>query len=80
MSPPPKFATSTVYNTVASSAGEFNFADLPLGTYKVTVIATGFQSVDVNGVAVTAGTVYTLPVKLGVAQEATHRSRSRPTR
>jgi hypothetical protein len=64
-------ATATVYNTVASSAGEFNFADLPLGTYKVTVLATGFETVDVNGVSVTAGTVYTLPVKLGLAQEAT---------
>jgi Carboxypeptidase regulatory-like domain/TonB dependent receptor len=66
-----EIATATVYNSVASSAGEFNFADLPLGTYKVTVIATGFQSVDVNGVSVTAGTVYTLPVKLSLAQEAT---------
>jgi outer membrane receptor protein involved in Fe transport len=64
-------STSTLYNTVASSAGEFNFADLPLGTYKVTVIASGFQTVDVNGVSVTAGTVYTLPVKLSLAQQAT---------
>jgi len=64
-------ATATAYNTVASSAGEFNFADLPLGTYKVTVIAAGFETVDVNNVSVTAGTVHTIPVKLGLAQEAT---------
>ena len=66
-----KVSTSTLYSTVASSAGEFNFAGLPLGTYKVTVIATVFQSVDVNGLSVTAGTVYTLPVKLSLAQQAT---------
>jgi outer membrane receptor protein involved in Fe transport len=66
-----EIATATVYNTVASSAGEFNFSDLPIGTYKVTVLATGFQTVDFNGISVTAGTVYTLPVKLSLAQQAT---------
>jgi len=64
-------ATAAVYNTVSSSAGGYNFSDLPLGTYKVTVTATGFQTLDVNGVSVTAGTVYTLPLKLNVAQAAT---------
>jgi hypothetical protein len=64
-------STGTVYNTVASSAGEFNFTDLPLGSYMVAVVAPGFQTLNVNGVIVTAGKVYTLPLKLGLAQAAT---------
>ncbi len=63
--------TATVYNSVASSAGEFAFNDLPLGTYTVTVSASGFETVNVNSVSVTAGKTYTLPVKLGLAQEST---------
>ena len=66
-----EIATATVYNTVVSSGGEFAFNDLPPGTYKVTVSAAGFQTVDVNGVSVAAGKVYTLPFKLSLAQEAT---------
>src|SRR5580658_11370482 len=43
-------ATSTVRDTVSSSAGEFSFNDLPLDTYKVKVDAPGFQSTQVTGV------------------------------
>src|SRR3984957_3364025 len=64
-------ATSAVRDTVSSSAGEFSFNDLPLDTYKVKVDAPGFQSTEVNGVEVLAGKVYTLPVKLSVASQAT---------
>jgi len=64
-------STSTVYHAVSSSAGEFSFNDLPQGTYKVSVEATGFQKVDTTGVSVSAGKIYTLPVKLGLAQQST---------
>jgi len=64
-------STGTVYHAVASSAGEFSFNDLPLGVYKVSVNASGFETVDVTGVSVSAGKVYTLPVKLGLAQQST---------
>jgi outer membrane receptor protein involved in Fe transport len=63
-------ATSAAYQTVSSGAGEFTFADLPLGTYKVTIAASGFQTTDINNVELAAGTVRTLPVKLSVAQQA----------
>jgi len=63
--------TATVYNTVVSSAGEFAFNDLPLGTYKVTASAPGFLTVEANNVAVAAGKTYTLPFKLGIGQETT---------
>jgi len=63
-------ATSAVRETISSGAGEFSFADLPLDTYTVKVEATGFQSTEVTGVQVLAGKIYTLPVKLSVAQQA----------
>jgi len=63
-------ATNTTLKTVSSSAGEFAFTNLPLGDYSVMVTATGFSSVKVNKVTVSAGVSYTLPVKLGVATAA----------
>ncbi len=64
-------ATGVVRDTVASAAGEFEFADLPADSYTVKVVAAGFQTTQVDGVAVLAGKIYTLPVKLSVAQQAT---------
>jgi outer membrane receptor protein involved in Fe transport len=64
-------ATSVVRATISSGAGEFSFNDLPLSTYKLKVEAAGFQTTEVTGVQVEAGKVYTLPVKLAVAQQAT---------
>jgi len=59
-------ATSVSHKTVSSSAGEFIFQDLPLGSYTVTAKASGFKSTVVTKVPVTAGVIYTLPIKLGV--------------
>src|SRR5580658_5742172 len=64
-------ATAVVRDTLSSGAGEFSFSDLPLSTYSIKVGATGFQSTVVTGVQVEAGKIYTLPVKLTVAQQAT---------
>src|SRR3984957_16349065 len=64
-------ATNIAHNTVATSSGEFAFQDLPLGTYAVTVTATGFQKTTVSNVVVSAGNVFTLPVQLMVGQQAT---------
>jgi len=63
-------ATNTSLKTVSSSAGEFAFTNLPLGDYSVTVSSTGFSTVKVKSVTVSAGVSYTLPVKLGVASAA----------
>jgi hypothetical protein len=63
--------TGVLRETVSSGAGEFSFNDLPQSTYTVKVEATGFQSTVVTGVQVEAGKIYTLPVKLTVAQQAT---------
>jgi hypothetical protein len=63
--------TSVAYTTIASTAGEFSFQDLPLGNYTIGVAQSGFSPVRVTGVRVTAGTVYNLPVKLAVATTTT---------
>lgn len=59
--------TSVATKTVSSSAGEFSFRDLPVGTYFVNVSAVGFQPQKIQGVLVSAGTIYTLPIKLDIA-------------
>ncbi|HEX3436763.1 MAG TPA: TonB-dependent receptor [Pseudacidobacterium sp.] len=64
-------ATQVQHTTVTSSSGEFAFQDLPLGIYTVTATASGFQTVRVGNVEVAAGAIYTLPVKLTVATQAT---------
>src|ERR1700733_7709928 len=63
-------ATGLVYSTTASTAGEFTFSDLPLGSYAVVVSRPGFSVLTINAVRVSAGSMYNLPVKLDVAQVA----------
>ena len=60
-------STNTTYKTVSSSAGEFAFTNMPLGSYTVSISATGFKSEKVDKVPVTAASTYALPVKLVVA-------------
>jgi hypothetical protein len=59
-------ATGVSHKAITSSAGEYVFQDMPLGTYRVTVTATGFKTAVVSSVPVTAGVIYTLPIKLSV--------------
>jgi hypothetical protein len=63
--------TQQVYSTVTTSAGEFTFQDLPLGSYTVSVTPTGFDALKVSQVTVRAGSIYHLPLKLAVASVAT---------
>ena len=64
-------ATGVEHATVSTSGGEFTFQDIPLGTYQVSVVAKGFSKATVDKVPVTAGSVYTLTVKLSIGSEAT---------
>jgi hypothetical protein len=59
-------STGVSWKAVTSSGGEFAFAGMPIGTYNITVTTVGFKTEKVEGVPVSAGTVYTLPVKLSV--------------
>jgi hypothetical protein len=61
-------ATGLTYATLTSSAGEFAFADLPLGDYSIAVSQDGFEALKINNVRVSAGAIYNLPVKLSVAR------------
>jgi hypothetical protein len=66
-----EIATGIDHNTVTTSEGAFAFQDIPLGLYKVAVTATGFPVYTVDKVQVSAGTVYTLQVKLALQQQST---------
>src|SRR6266702_4720941 len=54
----------------SSSGGEYSFQDLPIGSYTIKVVASGFQNLKVSKVPVSAGTIYSLPLKLSIAQTA----------
>jgi hypothetical protein len=64
-------ATDITVTATTTSDGVFAFQDMPIGTYKITVIASGFKTEDIANVTVTAGNVYTLPVKLSVGSAGT---------
>lgn len=55
----------------STSAGEFNFQDLPLGKYTITVAHPGFQTQQIKDVSVEAGKVFNLQAKLSVSTQAT---------
>ena len=64
-------ATDITRTTTTTSDGEFVFQDLPVGTYSVIVTASGFPEMTIDNVSVTQGSIYTLPVKLSMSQQAT---------
>lgn len=64
-------ATGLEHKTETSSEGQFVLQDLPLGSYSVTVAAEKFPTATVTKVPVTAGAIYTLPIKLALAHEST---------
>jgi len=64
-------ATGIDHTTATTSDGAFAFQDIPLGQYKVTITATGFPPYVVDKVEVSAGTIYTLNVKLTLQSTTT---------
>jgi hypothetical protein len=57
-------ATGTTYEAVSSSAGLYRFPNVNIGTYDITVGATGFKTVTLTGVVVQVATTAALDVKL----------------
>ena len=64
-------ATDITTSTTTTSDGQFAFQDLPVGAYLVSIVAPGFPEMSVDNVMVTQGSIYTLPVKLSLSQQAT---------
>jgi hypothetical protein len=64
-------ATGEILSTISSSAGEFSFQNLAVGTYTVIVNMSGFQSYKVEGINVSGGVTYDMTVKLDIAHAGT---------
>jgi hypothetical protein len=65
-----EIATSVNHNTVTTADGQFSIQDLPLGAYRINVAAPGFATYIANDASVTAGSIYTLAVKLSLGQKS----------
>ncbi len=64
-------ATGVENSTTSTSAGDYRFENLPVGTYSVLVDASGFVKAEVKGVNVELNQTVTTNVKLAVGQAAT---------
>ena len=64
-------ATGLDYKTGSTGNGQFVFQDWPLANYQIKVTATGFPAFNVTKIPVTAGAIYTFPVKLALAHTTT---------
>ena len=62
-------ATGSTRTITSSGNGEFFFADLPLGTYTLTVTHSGFEAKKVDNVEVAVSKTTNINVQLGVAAQ-----------
>lgn len=59
-------ATNVADSTQTSGGGLYRFPTLPVGSYKISIQATGFKSANVENVVLTVGQIVTQDVKLEV--------------
>ncbi len=64
-------ATGVDVTTTSTSAGDFRFENLPVGTYTVSVSAPGFTKAEVGNVSVQLNQTVTANVKLSVGEAST---------
>ncbi len=57
-------STGTVYETVSTTAGSYRFPNVRIGTYDLSVTATGFKSPTLTGIVVQIATTAAVDVKL----------------
>ncbi|SPF38513.1 conserved exported hypothetical protein [Candidatus Sulfopaludibacter sp. SbA4] len=62
-------ATGFTRSTVATSAGEYNFPDLAVGIYSITVTHAGFETTKVDKIEIAVSKTTNINVQLGVAQQ-----------
>lgn len=65
--------TGTVFNGVSTSAGVFNFPQVPIGAYDITVTASGFKATRITGVKVNlqVTTPVNIELEVGTAVQST---------
>jgi len=61
-------ATALNISTTTNSSGFYAVRELPIGTYKLTVEASGFKTVSNSGVTVNAGTISHVDFKLQIGK------------
>ena len=64
-------ATDTVLSDSSNKAGEFNFTELPVGKYNLTITATGFQSQKIDAIDVAVTKIESFPIVLAPGTETT---------
>ena len=64
-------ATGVDISTISTSAGDFRFENLPVGTYTIVVTAPGFSKAEVGKVDVQLNQTVTTNVKLAIGQAST---------
>jgi hypothetical protein len=64
-----EIATSVDHNTVTTADGQFSVQNLPPGDYAITIVSPGFAAYAAENARVTAGSIYTVAVKLSLAQQ-----------
>src|SRR5438067_367215 len=64
-------ATGLSVNTVTSSSGFYVVKELPVGTYKITTEAPGFKTRTDNNIALNAGTIQRVDVRMEIGQATT---------
>ena len=64
-------ATAAVLNGKSNGSGEFNFPELPPGSYQVTVTVAGFQTARVDAIDVPVSKVVNVKVELKIGAENT---------
>ena len=63
--------TGVTLSTTSTSDGQFAFQDIAPGAYRIVVAASGFSTMTTENINVTAGNVYTLPVRMKVGETTT---------
>ncbi len=64
-------ATGIASTTTSTTAGDYRFENLLVGTYSITVSAPGFTSAQVTNIAVTLNETVTANVKLAIGRAST---------
>src|ERR1700761_1472440 len=64
-------ATGAVRSEKSNNVGEFDFPELPPGSYNLIVSFAGFKSTKIDGIDVAVSKVSNLKVELGVGTENT---------